>query len=89
MAQRGPVAPWRSQGPVGYYSWGPRIRPRRVSPLAITDAALRADGLTPAPIVELVGAGYTEAKPQTMRAAGKTFAFMRFVITGAGRRAIG
>jgi hypothetical protein len=68
---------------------GPAYSAAPSLPTGITDAALRADGFTPAPIVELVGAGYTEAKPQTMRAAGKTFAFMRFVITGAGRRAIG
>jgi hypothetical protein len=53
------------------------------------EPALRARGFSPALIVGLVGAGYAEAKPQTMRAAGKTFAFMRFVITSAGRRAIG
>jgi hypothetical protein len=55
----------------------------------MTDAALRARGFSPALIVGLVAAGYTEAKPQTMKAAGKTFAFMRFVITSAGRRGIG
>jgi hypothetical protein len=55
----------------------------------MTDAALRARGFSPALIVGLVGAGYAEAKPRTMKAAGKTFAFMRFVITSAGRRAIG
>jgi hypothetical protein len=53
------------------------------------DAALRAKGVSPTLIVGLVGAGFAEAKPRTMRAAGKTFAFMRFVITDAGRRAIG
>jgi hypothetical protein len=35
------------------------------------------------------GAGYTETKPCTMRATGRTFAFMRFVTTIAGRRAVG
>ena len=55
----------------------------------MTNAALRAHGFTPTLIVGLVGAGYTEAKPRTMRAAGKTFAFMRFVITGVGRGVIG
>ena len=55
----------------------------------MTNAALRAHGFTPTLIVALVGAGYTEAKPRTMRAGGKTFAFMRFVITGAGRGVIG
>jgi hypothetical protein len=59
------------------------------APHRMTDAALRAKGFSPTLIVGLVGAGFTEAKPRTMRAAGKTFAFMRFVITDAGRRAIG
>jgi hypothetical protein len=58
-------------------------------PNGLPDAALRARGFSPTLIVALVGAGYAEAKPQTMRAASKTFAFMRFVITSAGRRAIG
>jgi hypothetical protein len=55
----------------------------------MTDAALRGQGFSPTLIVGLVGAGYAEAKPRTMKAAGKTFAFMRFVITAAGRGAIG
>jgi hypothetical protein len=54
----------------------------------MTDAALSARRFSPTLIVGLVGAGYAEAKPRTMKAAGKTFAFMRFVITSAGRRAI-
>jgi hypothetical protein len=54
----------------------------------MTDAALSTRGFSPTLIVGLVGAGYAEAKPRTMKAAGKTFAFMRFVITSAGRRAI-
>jgi hypothetical protein len=58
-------------------------------PNGMPDPALRLRGFSPALIVGLVGAGYAEARPQTMRAAGKTFAFMRFVITGAGRGAIG
>jgi hypothetical protein len=59
------------------------------APNGMTDQASRAHGFSPALIVGLVGAGYAEAKPRTMRAAGKTFAFMRFVITSAGRCAIG
>ena len=59
------------------------------APNGMTDQALRAHGFSPALIVGLVGAGYTEAKPRTMKAAGRTFAFMRFVITSAGRCAIG
>jgi hypothetical protein len=59
------------------------------APNGCTEAALRARGFTPPLVVGLVGWGYADAKPQTMRAAGKTFGFMRFVITDAGRRAIG
>ncbi len=55
----------------------------------MTDSAMRAHGFSPTLIVGLVGADYAEAKPCTMKAAGRTFAFMRFVITSAGRRAIG
>src|SRR5262249_17867147 len=55
----------------------------------ITDTALRAHGFSPTLIVGLVGAGYAEAKPRTMKAGGRTFAFMQFVITGAGRRGFG
>ena len=50
---------------------------------------MRAHGFSPALIVGLVGTRYPEAKPRTIKAAGRTFAFMRFLITRAGRRAIG
>jgi hypothetical protein len=50
---------------------------------------LRGRGFTPTLLVDLVARGYAVAKPQTMRAAGKTFGFMRFVISDSGRRAIG
>ncbi len=59
------------------------------APNGTTDAAMRAHGFSPTLIVGLVGAGYAEAKPRTMKAVGRTFAFMQFVITSAGRRAIG
>jgi hypothetical protein len=59
------------------------------APHGMTDAALRASGFSPTLIVGLVGSGYAEAKPRTMKAAGQTFAFMRFVITSAVRCAIG
>ena len=55
----------------------------------MTDAALRAHGFSPTLIVGLAGAGDEEGKPRTMKAAGKRFAFMRFVITSKGCRAIG
>jgi hypothetical protein len=51
--------------------------------------AMRARGFSPTLLVGLVGAGYAVAKPQTMRAAGRTLGVMRFVITDAGRRALG
>jgi hypothetical protein len=50
---------------------------------------LRARGFTPTLLVELVAYGYVVARPETMKAAGKTFGFMRFVITDSGRTAIG
>jgi hypothetical protein len=59
------------------------------APNGYTEAALRAGGFTPTLLVELVARRYAVAKPQTMRAAGKTFGFVRFVITDSGRRAIG
>jgi hypothetical protein len=59
------------------------------APNGMTDPAMRARGFSPTLLVGLVGAGYAVAKPQTMRAAGMTFGVMRFVITDAGRRALG
>jgi hypothetical protein len=40
-------------------------------------------------MIELVAAGYVIAKPRSMRAGGRTFRVTRFVITDAGRGAIG
>jgi hypothetical protein len=54
----------------------------------MTDTTIRAHGFSPTLIVGLVGSGFAEAKPRTMKAAGKTFAFMRFVITSAGQRVL-
>jgi hypothetical protein len=59
------------------------------APNGHTEAALRARGFTPTLLVELAARGYTVARPETMKAAGKTFGFMRFVITDSGRTAIG
>jgi hypothetical protein len=73
----------------------PTIEQRRVlqllaeAPNGHTEAALRARGFSPTLLVGLAACGYAVAKPQTMRAAGKTFGFMRFVITDSGRTAIG
>ena len=57
--------------------------------LGYTEAALRARGVTPTLLVELAAYGYVVARPETMKAAGKIFGFMRFVITDSGRTAIG
>jgi hypothetical protein len=44
-------------------------------------AALRAHGFGVGPLVGLVGAGLAVAKPETMKAAGRSFSVVRFVIT--------
>jgi hypothetical protein len=54
----------------------------------MTESSLRRGGFSPMLLVGLVVAGYAVTKPQTMRAAGKTFGIVRFAITDAGRRAI-
>jgi hypothetical protein len=59
-------------------------------PNGYTETALRARGFTPTLlVVSLVGRGYAVVKPQTMRAAGRSFGFVRFVITDSGRTASG
>jgi hypothetical protein len=74
---------------------GLTIEQRRVlqllaeAPNGYTEAALRARGFTPTLLVELAAYGYVVARPETMKAAGKIFGFMRFVITDSGRTAIG
>jgi hypothetical protein len=59
------------------------------APEGYTDAALRARGFSPTLLVGLIGAGYVAVRHHTMKAAGRTFGFMRFVITDSGRTAIG
>jgi hypothetical protein len=59
------------------------------APNGYTEAALRARGFTPTLLVELVAYGYVVARPETMKAAGRTFGLIRFLITGSGRTAIG
>jgi hypothetical protein len=41
------------------------------APNGMTDTEMRVHGFSPALIVGLFGAGYTEAKPRTMKAAGR------------------
>ena len=54
-----------------------------------TDRVLRRCGVSVGPLVGLIAAGYATAKPQTMKAAGRTVGVVRLVITDAGRDAIG
>jgi hypothetical protein len=58
------------------------------APSGCTEPALRSRGFSVGLLVGLVGAGLAVAKPQTMRAAGRTFGVVRFMITDAGRQAI-
>jgi hypothetical protein len=46
-------------------------------------------GYQPPEMDELVAADYVIAKPGSKRAGGRTFRETRFVITDAGRRAVG
>jgi hypothetical protein len=59
------------------------------APNGYTEAALRARGFTPTLLVELAAYGYVVARPETMKAAGRTFGLIRFLITDSGRTAIG
>jgi hypothetical protein len=59
------------------------------APNGYTEAALRARGFTPTLLVELAAYGYVVPRAESMKAAGETFGFMRFVITHAGQTAIG
>jgi hypothetical protein len=54
-----------------------------------TDRVLRRCGVSVGPLVELVAAGYAVTEPHRKRVAGKTAGVVRFVITDAGRTAIG
>jgi hypothetical protein len=47
------------------------------APNGYTEAALRARGFTPTLLVELAANGYVVARPETMKAAGKTFGFIQ------------
>jgi hypothetical protein len=59
------------------------------APNGCTEPAMRQKGFKVGLLVGLVGAGLAVAKSETMKAAGRTFGAVRFVITNAGRQAIG
>jgi hypothetical protein len=50
---------------------------------------LRAHGFRVGLLVGLVGAGLAAAKSETMKAAGRSFGVVRFVITDPGRATFG
>ena len=58
-------------------------------PNGCTEGALRSNGFTVAPLAGLVRAGLAVANPESVRAGGRTLALVRFVITDAGRLALG
>jgi hypothetical protein len=76
-------------------SQGLTVEQRRVlqtlagSPNGCTEPALRAHGFRVGLLVGLVGAGLAVAKSETMKAAGRSFGVVRFVITDLGRATIG
>jgi hypothetical protein len=55
----------------------------------LTPSALKELGISPSVVIELVAAGYAVATSQIVRAGGGTSRLTRFVITSAGRHAIG
>jgi hypothetical protein len=59
------------------------------APNGCTEPALRGHGFTVGLMVGLVGAGLAGAKPETMKAAGRSFGVVRFLITDRGRAALG
>jgi hypothetical protein len=76
-------------------SQGLTVEQRRVlqmlagSPNGCTEPALRAHGFRVGLLVGLVGAGLAVAKSETMKAAGRSFGVVRFVITDLGRATVG
>jgi hypothetical protein len=66
-----------------------RCRCFATTPNGCTYRTLRALGVSLTDTDELVAAEYAIAKRGSQRAGGRTMRITRFVITGAGRRAIG
>ena len=76
-------------------SQGLTVEQRRVlqmlagSPTGCTEPALRAHGFRVGLLVGLVGAGLAITKSETMKAGGRSFGVVRFVITDLGRATVG
>jgi hypothetical protein len=58
------------------------------APHGCTEATLRAHGVTVRPLARIVRVGFAVAKPETVKAGGRTLSFLRLRITDAGRRAL-
>jgi hypothetical protein len=59
------------------------------APHGCTEAAFRARGFGPTIASELASLGYAVARRGSVRTGGRTVRVTRFVITDAGRQAIG
>ena len=58
------------------------------SPHGFTEAALRAHGFTVGLLAKIVRTGLAVAKPEIVKAGGRTLIMLRLRITDAGRRAL-
>jgi hypothetical protein len=58
------------------------------APDGCTQETLRAHGITVRPLARIVRAGFAVAKPEIVKAGGRTLSFLRLTITSAGRRAL-
>jgi hypothetical protein len=58
------------------------------SPDGCTEGALRAHGFTVTLLARIVRAGLVVARPEIVKAGGRTLSMLRLTITDAGRRAI-
>jgi hypothetical protein len=57
------------------------------SPHGCTEAALRAHGFTVRLLAKIVRTGLAVARPEIVKAGGRTLSMLRLTITDAGRRA--
>jgi hypothetical protein len=58
------------------------------SPLGCTEEILRAHGFAVGLLARIVRAGFAVAKPEIVKAGGRTLSMLRLTITDAGLRAL-
>ncbi len=58
------------------------------SPHGCTEAALRAHGFTVGLLSKIVRTGLAVARPEIVKAGGRTLSMLRLTITDAGRQAL-